>query len=303
MVTYFCISLYSMAKHNYSKARRKLRSSYLTTTISIALVLLMLGIIGLLGLTANQLSIYVKENLGLTVMIKNNAKDAEVRKLEKVLSSSQMVKSVRFINKEQAAKELEADLGENFIEYLGYNPLLSSIEVRLFADYANPEGMEAVKKSISSFPEVKEVFYQKNIVHLIHENVRRISLVLFAFASLLMLIAIALINNTVRLMVYAKRFVIRTMQLVGATRSFIRKPLLIQSVMQGLAGGFIANILLSGIIYLSTRELSGVVDFQNIPLVVMLFLMVFLIGILITWLSTFFAVRKYLNLKTEDLYI
>lgn len=292
-----------MAKQNYSEARRKLRSSYLTTTISISLVLLMLGLIGLLGLTASHLSIYVKENLGLTVMIKNNAKDAEVRKLEKVLSSSQMVKSVRFINKEQAAKELEADLGEDFIEYLGYNPLLSSIEVRLYADYANPEGMEAVKGLISSFPEVKEVFYQKNIVHLIHENVRRISLVLLALASLLMLIAMALINNTVRLMVYAKRFVIRTMQLVGATRGFIRKPLLIQSVMQGLAGGFIANILLSGIIYFSTRELSGVVDFHNIPMVVMLFLMVFLVGILITWLSTFFAVRKYLNLKTEDLYI
>ncbi len=303
MVTYFCISLYSMAKQNYSEARRKLRSSYLTTTISISLVLLMLGLIGLLGLTASHLSIYVKENLGLTVMIKNNAKDAEVRKLEKVLSSSQMVKSVRFINKEQAAKELEADLGEDFIEYLGYNPLLSSIEVRLYAAYANPEGMEAVKGLISSFSEVKEVFYQKNIVHLIHENVRRISLVLLALASLLMLIAMALINNTVRLMVYAKRFVIRTMQLVGATRGFIRKPLLIQSVMQGLAGGFIANILLSGIIYLSTRELSGVVDFHNIPLVVMLFLMVFLVGILLTWLSTFFAVRKYLNLKTEDLYI
>ncbi len=275
----------------------------MTTTISISLVLLILGVIGLLGLTANHLSVYVKENLGLTVMIKNDAKDAEVRKLEKILSSSQKVKSVRFVTKEQSAKELEADLGENFIEYLGYNPLLSSIEVRLFAEYANPEGMEAVKKLIASFPEVKEVYYQKNIVHLIHENIRRISLVLFGFASLLMLIAIALINNTVRLMVYAKRFVIRTMQLVGATRGFIRKPLLIQSIMQGLVGGFIANVLLAGIIYLSTRELSGVVDFQNIPLVVILFLTVFLIGILITWLSTFFAVRKYLNLKTEDLYI
>ncbi len=292
-----------MTKQNYPEARRKLRSSYLTTTISISLVLLILGIIGLLGLTANHLSVYVKENLGLTVMIKNSAKEAEVHKMEKVLSSSQMVKSVRFINKEQAAKELEADLGEDFIGYLGYNPLLSSIEVRLFANYATPDGMEEVKKLISAFPEVKEVYYQKNIVHLIHENIRRISLVLFAFAALLMLIAIALINNTVRLMVYAKRFVIRTMQLVGATRGFIRKPLLMQSVMQGLAGGFIANILLSGIIYFSTRELSGVVDFQNIPMVALLFVMVFLIGILITWLSTFFAVRKYLNLKTDDLYI
>lgn len=292
-----------MAKQNYSAARRKLRSSYLTTTISISLVLLILGVIGLLSLTASQLSIYVKENLGLTVMIKDNAKDSEVRKIEKVLSSSQMVKNVRFIPKDQAAKEMEADLGENFVEYLGYNPLLSSIEVRLFADYANPEGMEAVKKLISTFPEIKEVHYQKDIVHLIHENVHRISLVLLAFATLLLLIAIALINNTVRLMVYAKRFVIRTMQLVGATRGFIRKPLLVQSVMQGLAGGFIANLLLSGIIYMSTQELSGVVGFQDIHLVVVLFMMVFLLGIIITWLSTFFAVRKYLNLKTEDLYI
>lgn len=303
MVPYFCISLNVMAKQNYSDTRRKLRSSYFTTTISIALVLLILGMIGLLALNASHLSAYVKESLGLTVMLNNNAKEAEIKKIEKVLSTSEMVKSVRFINKEQAAKELESELGEDFVGFLGYNPLLASLEVRLYAQYATPEGMEAVQKTISAFPEVKEIYYQKDIVHLIHENIRRISLVLFAFAMLLLFIATALINNTVRLMVFAKRFTIRTMQLVGATASFIRKPLLIQSVMQGLAGGVIANVVLAGVIYLSTRELSGVVSFQNITMVVALFLMVFVVGVFITWVSTFFAVRKYLNLKTEDLYI
>lgn len=292
-----------MVKQNYTQAKRKLRSSYVTTTISISVVLLILGVIGLLGLNAHQLSTYVKENLGLTVMIKDNAKDVEVKKIEKVLSASSMVKSVRFVSKDAAAKEMESELGEDFIDYLGYNPLLASLDVRLYADYATPEGMETVKSLISAFSEVKEVHYQKNIVHLINENIERITLVLLCFAGLLMLIAIALINNTVRLMVFARRFVIRTMQLVGATSGFIRKPLLVQSVIQGIVGGFVANVLLSGIIWISTRELSGVVGFKNISMVVLLYLSVFVIGVFITWLSTFFAVRKYLNLKTEDLYI
>lgn len=292
-----------MAKQNYSDARKKLRSSYLTTTISISLVLLILGLIGLLALNASQLSTYVKESLGLTVMINNNTKDTEIKKIEKVLSSSEMVKSVRYITREEAAKEMMEELGEDFIEYLGYNPLLSSIEVRLYAAYANPEGMEAVKDLIASFPEVKEVHYQKDIVHLIHDNIKRISAVLLTFALLLLFIAFALINNTVRLMVFAKRFSIRTMQLVGATASFIRRPLLLHSIMQGLAGAVIANLILTLIIYMSAQELSGVVSFQNVTMVVALFVMVFLVGMMLTYLSTFFAVRKYLNLKTEDLYI
>jgi len=292
-----------MAKQNSVAANRKLRSSYFTTTISISLVLFLLGMIGILLLNANRLSDYVKENLGLTVMLQNDAKDAEVKKIQKSLSASALVKSVTYLSKEQAAEQLKNDLGEDFVEFLGENPLLSSIDVKLYAEYSTPEGMEKVKQMVADYPEVKEVFYQKDMVNLIHENVRTISLVLLAFSLLMLLVAITLINNTVRLMVYSKRFLIRTMQLVGATNSFIRRPFIGQSVAQGVIGGLVANLLLAGIIYLSARELSGVIGFDNIMVVVTLFVIVFAIGIIITLLSTLVAVNRYLSVRAADLYV
>ena len=292
-----------MAKQNSVAATRKLRSSYFTTTISISLVLFLLGLIGILLLNANRLSNYVKENLGLTVMLQNDAKDAEVKKIQKSLSASALVKSVTYLSKDEAAEQLKADLGEDFVEFLGENPLLSSINVKLYAEYSTPEGMEKVKQMVADYPEVKEVFYQKDMVNLIHENVRTISLVLLAFSSLMLLVAITLINNTVRLMVYSKRFLIRTMQLVGATNGFIRRPFIGQSVAQGIIGGLIANILLACIIYISARELSGVIGFGNIMVVVTLFGIVFGIGVIMTLFSTLVAVNRYLSVRAADLYV
>ena len=292
-----------MAKQNSKVADRKLRSSYFTTTISISLVLFLLGMIGLLLLNASRLSTYVKENLGLTVMLENDAKEAEVKKIEKSLSASAFVKSVTYLNKDMAAEKLQEELGEDFVSFIGYNPLLSSIDVKLYADYATEEGMEQVKKMVSDFPEVKEVHYQKDMVNLIHENVNKISLVLLCFSALMLLVAVTLINNTVRLMVYSKRFLIRTMQLVGATRGFIRRPFIGQSVAQGLIGGLVANVLLAGVIYLSAKELSGVISFDNVAVVVVLFAIVFMIGILLTLISTLVSVNRYLNVRTADLYV
>lgn len=292
-----------MAKQNNQAATRKLRSSYFTTTISISLVLFLLGTIGLLLLNANRLSNYVKENLGLTIMLVNDARDAEVKKIEKSLSASALVKSVTYLNKEQAAEQLKEQLGEDFVEFLGYNPLLSSIDVKLYAEYATQEGMEKVEKMVIDYPEVKEVHYQKDMVNLIHENVNIISLVLLTFSGLMFVVAITLINNTVRLMVYSKRFLIRTMQLVGATNGFIRRPFVGQSVAQGILGGLIANLLLAGIIYVSARELSGVISFDNTMTVVALFAIVFIIGIIITLVSTLISVNRYLNVRTADLYV
>ncbi|MCQ2203918.1 MAG: permease-like cell division protein FtsX [Bacteroidales bacterium] len=292
-----------MAKQNNQAATRKLRSSYFTTTISISLVLFLLGMIGLLLLNANRLSNYVKENLGLMVMIENDAKEAEVKRIEKTLSASPMVKSVTYLDKESAAEQLKAELGEDFVDFVGYNPLLSSIDVKLYADFATEEGMKQIETLVIEYPEVKEVHYQKDMVNLIHENVNIISMVLLAFSGLMLIVAITLINNTVRLMVYSKRFLIRTMQLVGATNGFIRRPFVGQSVAQGLIGGFIANLLLAGVIYLSTRELSGVIGFDNIMVVVVLFAIVFIIGIIITLISTLVSVNRYLSIRTADLYV
>ncbi len=292
-----------MSKQSNKATSRKLRSSYFTTTISISLVLFLLGMVGLLMLNANRLSMYVKENLGLMVMLNQDARDAEVKMIEKSLQSSPLVKSAVYVDKERAAEKLKEELGEDFVEFLGYNPLLSSIEVKVYADYATPEGLEMVEGIIKGFPEVKEVRYQKDIVNLIHENVSKISLVLLGFTILMALVALSLINNTVRLMVYSKRFLIRTMQLVGATNAFIRKPFVWQSVLQGLVGALIANLLLAGVIYISAQELEGVIGFDSIETVLVLFVLVFATGILLTLVSTIWAVNRYLNVRTADLYV
>ena len=251
-----------MTKTYQKSARRKLRSSYFTTIISIALVLFVLGIIGLLLLNANRLSIYVKENLGFTILLKVNARSAEVKRLEKVLTTSDFIKSTEYIDKDRAAKELQEELGEDFVDFLGYNPLLSSIDVKLYADYTSPDSIAKIEMMLLEFPQIKEVYYQKNLVHLVHKNVNRISIVLFIFAFLLLTIAIALINNTIRLSVYSKRFLIRTMQLVGATKGFIRKPFLARGIVHGFMGAAIAIVLLAGLIYITSKELSEVVGFQ-----------------------------------------
>lgn len=282
--------------------KRKLRSSYATTIISISLVLFLLGIIGFLILNANRLSVYVKENLSFTILIKDNSRDAEVKRLQKILSATPYARSAEYIDKDKAAEKLKEELGEDFVEFIGYNPLLASIEVKLKAQWANPDSMAIIEAEVLNFPQVKEVHYQKNLLHAVNENIRNITYVLGLFSLLLLLIAMALINNTIRLSVYAKRFLIRTMQLVGASRGFIRKPFMLISILNGLAGATLAIVLLSGLIYYLNEEMDGIVGFSDVYLVGILFAFVTLIGILITFISTFFAVNKYLKLKTEQLY-
>jgi len=285
-----------------SAAKRKLRSSYITTVISISLVLFLLGIIGLLFLNAQRLSEYVKENLGFTVMVKENSREAEVQRLQKNLNASSYVREANYVSQDEAAEILEEELGEDFVDFLGYNPLLSSIEVKVFAEYANPDSIAMIEDEVLNFPQVKEVYYQKNLLHAVNENIEKISIVLGGFAVLLMIIAIALINNTIRLSVYSRRFLIKTMQLVGATRGFIRRPFLATGILNGLAGATIAIVLLSLLIYGLSNEFEGMIGFANIQLIGILFAIVILLGILITFISTFFAVNRYLRMKADDLY-
>jgi cell division transport system permease protein len=291
-----------MGKKDCIQTKRQLRNSYFTTVISIALVLFLLGAVGYLMMNAQRLSNYVKENIGFNIVLKDNVREAEVRRLQKYLDASSYVKETEYIDKERAAKELQLQLGEDFVDFLGYNPLLSSIEVKLFAEYANPDSIKHVEAIFSSFPQVKEVFYQKNLVEKVNENVNRISLVLLSFNTLLLLIAIALINNTIRLSIYAKRFLINTMQLVGATKSFIRQPFISTSIFHGFTGGVLANGMLAGAIYLGQKELGGFIGFDNIEMIGVLFILVIVIGIILSLTSTFFAVNKYLRLKTDQLY-
>jgi cell division transport system permease protein len=259
-------------------------------------------LLGLLLLNAKKLSDYVKENIGISIILKEGVKEVEIRRLQKDLDATPYVKSTEYISKEEAAKKLQEELGEDFIDFLGYNPLLASIDVYLFADYANVDTIAEIESKIGRFPEVKEVFYHESLVHLINENVRKISFFILAFSALLFVIALTLINNTIRLSVYSRRFLINTMQLVGATNGFIRRPFLMKSIMHGIYGSLIAIGLLCGVIYLAQREFSEIVSFKDVEILGVLFIFVLFLGILITWISTFFAVNKFLGVQEDELY-
>lgn len=291
-----------MAKSEEKFAKRRLRTSYASTIVSLSLVLYMLGLLGLIVLHAKKLSDYVKENIGFSIMLEDKAKEADVNMLQKKLDAAYYVRSTEYINKEKAAKDLQEDLGEDFVNFLGFNPLLSSIDVHLKADYANNDSLLIIEKQLMENSIVKEVFYQKSLVHLVNENVKRISFIILGFSTLLLIIAIALINNTIRLSVFSKRFLIKSMQLIGATQQFIRKPFVLNGILQGIIGAIIALILLSGTLYFAQLQVPELIEFQDINLFISLFAIVSVLGIIIAWISTHFAVRKYLKIKTDHLY-
>lgn len=291
-----------MLRKEEKYALRKLKSSYLSTVISVSLVLFMLGLLGLILLHTKKLSDYVKENIGLTVVLKDSIREADINQFQKSLDAAHYVKSTEFVNKEQAAATLKQDLGEDFIQFLGYNPLLSSIDVHLKADFANSDSLRWIEKEITKNVNVKEIYYQKSLVDLVNENVKKIGLIILVFSSLLLVISIALINNSIRLSIYSKRFIIRTMQLVGATQGFIRKPFVFSGIRHGIYGALIAIALLIGIIYWAQSEIPELIVLQDVDLFASLFGIVLFLGIFITWICTYFAVRKYLRLKTDDLY-
>jgi len=291
-----------MSKDQEKFNRRRLQSSYLSTVVSVSLVLFMLGLLGLIVLHAKKLSDYVKENINVSVIIKEETKQQDISLLNTYLHGASFVKSSHYITKEQAAQKLQQDLGEDFIKFLGYNPLLSSFEVRLKAEYANNDSIKVLEKKLSENAVVKEVFYQRSLVELVNENIKKIGLVILGFSTLLMLIAIALINNTIRLSIYSKRFIIKSMQLVGATQGFIRKPFLLSGLIQGLIAALMAIALLFVVLYFAQREIPELLTLHDTQLFFSLSGMVAALGILISLISTFFAVRKYLKINTSDLY-
>lgn len=284
-------------------SRRKLRTSYITTVVSITLVLFMLGIMGLLVLNAKKLSDYVRENIGFSIILKDEVKEPDVLRLQKIIDAKDFVKATTHISKQAAAEELQKDLGENFIEFIGHNPLPVSIDVKLIAAYSNNDSIRGIEKELKNFPQIKEVWYQPSLVHLVNKNINKISLILLGFAFLLLLISIVLINNTIRLSVYAKRFIINTMRLVGATRFFIRGPFLRTSILHGLSAGIFANGMLMTVLYFIAEEFPEMGFFADLFVISILTGGIIVIGILISFFSTFFAVNKYLRISTDKLYI
>lgn len=282
--------------------RRRLQTAYISTVISISLVLFMMGLLGIILFKAHRVSEVVRENISLEVIMKETAREAEILELKKSLDASGFVKSTQYITREQAAEELQSILGEDFIGFLGYNPLLPSIDVKVKAVYANNDSLEIIVSNLSKVAQVKEVSYQKSLVHLINENIQRISLILLVLSVILLLVAIALINNTIRLSVYSKRFLIRTMQLVGASQSYIRRPFVFKGLMQGLSGSLVSLILLGLVIYFMQSRIPDIIDLGDIDLYLKLFGLITLLGVMIAWICTFLAVRRFLRMKIDNLY-
>ena len=291
-----------MAKAGSKRYKRRLYSSYVTSTISVTMVLFLIGLLALLIINTRQLSDYVREQIGFTLVLHEGIKEVELIRFQKQLNATDFVKSTRYVNKEEAAKELEKELGEDFTGFLGFNPLFSSIDAKLFAEYTNQDSLLVLEKKFLDYPQVKEVFYQRNLVSLINENLSKISLFLILFSCLLMLVFFALINNTIRISIYSQRFVINTMQLVGATRSFIRKPFILKSILLGIFGALLAFLLIFSIIYSYQKELSGLISIENLVVMGAVFLIVLISGIFISWVSTYFAVNKFLRLKFDELF-
>jgi cell division transport system permease protein len=291
-----------MTNQEEKYSRRRLKGSYITTVVSISLVLFMLGLLGFVILHTKKLSEYVKENIGFSIIMKENVKEAGIIQLQKILDATAYVKSTEYITKEEAAQQFKEELGEDFTNFLGYNPLLPTIEIRFNADYANNDSLAIIKDKILANSNVKEVWYQESLVDVVNNNVKKIGIILLGFSGLLLLISFALINNTIRLSVYSKRFIIRSMLLIGATRLFISKPFIWKGIIQGIAGAFIAIFLLAGLIYFSQKEFPELINLQEIDLYLSLFGLVILLGIVITWFSNYFAVRKYIKIKTDNLY-
>jgi cell division transport system permease protein len=283
-------------------SKTKLRSSYVTLVVSVSLVLFLLGVLGLVLINAKELSDYFRESLSFSVMLNDDAKEADVRMLQKDLDGKQYVKSTKYVSKEEAAVKMKDDLGEDFINFLGDNPLSSSIDVYLYAQFTSPDSVAKIEKYVTQYPVVKEVYYQESLLFLINENVKKISFFLLVISSFLFLIALTIINNTIRLAIYSKRFLIRTMQLVGATRSFIRRPFIVQSAFHGLLAALIAMGLLMGMLYLIEKEFFLMFTFESTNLLILLGVSLIVTGVMINIISTYFSVNRYLGISDDKLY-
>ncbi len=291
-----------MSKKENRTYSRRIRSSYITSIISISLVLLLLGLVGLLLINGSNIKRQVMESIGFNVILKENVKEADIYQLQKILDARDYILSTEYITKEEAALETEQMLGEDFISFLGYNPLPPSIRVRLHQPWANPDSVMMIEQDLVKYNSIEEVYYKKSLLYAVYENIRQMTMIILGFSVLLTLISVTLINNTIRLSVYSNRFIINTMQLIGATRRIIRRPFLLRGAASGFTGSLIALVILFGLIYLLQDEFEGVISFKDYDLLAILALGVIVVGVVINWISTFFAVNKYLNMKTDKLY-
>lgn len=282
--------------------KRKLISSYFSVVISIALVLFLLGCLGLLVLNAKKVADHFKEQVVVTIYLNDSAKEVEVNQLEKSLAMAEYTKSTEYVSKEAAAESMKAETGEDFMDFVGYNPLQNSIDVHLKADFVTSETLTSITEELSNKKFIEEIRYDSDLVELMNDNVKKITFWVLVISAIFTLIAVLLINSSIRLAVYSKRFIIKTMQMVGATKTFIRRPFVFQSVKLGIIGAVIALIGMGIVLYYLDQSFVELELLSNPILIAGLFVVIFLLGILITWVSTFIATQRFLNLKTDALY-
>ncbi|MGI5914099.1 MAG: cell division protein FtsX [Bacteroidales bacterium] len=291
-----------MARTQEDLSKTRLRSSYISLVVSVSLVLFMLGILGLVLINAKELSDYFRESLSFSVMFDDTAREADIRMMQKDLDAKEYVKSTQYISKEEAATKMQEELGEDFISFLGDNPLPASIDVYLLSDYTGPDSVAKIESYLREYPFVEDIYYQESLLFLINDNIKKISLFLLIISLFLFLIALTIINNTIRLSVYSKRFIIRTMQLVGATRAFIRKPFILQGILHGFIASLLSLTLLMGLVLLVEKGFFSMFSMENTILLVFLGVLIIVIGIVINIISTFFSVNKYLRMSDDKLY-
>ncbi len=282
--------------------KRRLLSSYFSVTISITLVLFLLGMFGLLLINAQKVETHFKEQIALSIDLKDNVKPVEITQLKKRLQLSDYVKRIQFISKEEAATIAKEENGADFMDFIGYNPFQNSIDVFLNSNYVTLNQLEDIKTQLLQKSYVDDVRYDVDLVSLMNKNVKEISFWLICISAIFTIVSMLLINSSIRLAVYSKRFIIKTMQLVGATKRFIRKPFIWKSIRLGILGAFIAISGLVAVAYYLDKTMPELSILQDYTVLIGLCSSILILGIIITWISTFFATQRFLNLKTEDIH-
>jgi cell division transport system permease protein len=262
----------------------------------------MIGLLGMIIIHGKKLSDYVRENISISLMLKDNLADEQVQNYMKRLQNTSYVKQAEFISREQAAKQLSNELGEDFVEFLGYNPLPASIDIQLKAGYANNDSISRIERQILSSNLVKEVVYQKSLIDQVNSNISKISMVIISFSLILLIISVILINNTIKLSIYARRFLIRSMQLVGATENFIRMPFIKRSALHGIIAAMLADLLLIATLYVARQRIPEIVALEDISVFAIFFVAVLVVGVILSAVSTWISVNKFLKMKIDSLY-
>ena len=291
-----------MSKKFDSYQKRRLTSSYISVVISIALVLFMVGVLGLIVLKSTKVANFVKEKVAITLFIKDKVTQKQIKTFRESLLEEEFTKKAVYTSKEQAAKKYSEEIGEDFLQFLGENPLKNGIDIYLKADYVTPEKVAELEERFSKNAFVADVSYDKPLINLLTKNIKRISFWLLVLSSFFGLIAMILINSSIRLSIYSKRFNIKTMQMVGATKSFIRKPFIWRSIKLGLFGAFLALIALAVVVYYLDQFIPTLDFLNDYATLGYIAGGVIISALIITWISTFFATQRFLNLQTDELY-